>query len=110
MRGCIATPQLQANCFRIEVAIHLAMAYCQGHAEPTRGLVCRVFERLGRGYCGSMEDPAESPFAGLVNTPRGNFRIFEGLREGTSFYAQRILNIVGWTASRRHWPVPRGQR
>ena len=95
MRGCIATPQLQANCFRIEVAIHLAMAYCQGHAEPTRGLVCRVFERLGRGYCGSMEDPAESPFAGLVNTPRGNFRIFEGLREGTSFYAQRILNIVG---------------
>ena len=41
-----------------------------------------------------MEDPAEDIFVSLVNTPGGNFRIFEGLREANGFYLQRILNVV----------------
>lgn len=41
-----------------------------------------------------MEDPAEDVFITLVNTPKGNFRVFEGIREGTGFCLQRILNVV----------------
>jgi hypothetical protein len=92
--GLLTTPRLQANCIRIEALVHLAAAYCVGRGAPTRGLVRRSFERLGAGYCGMMEDPAEDVFATLVNTPRGNFRIFEGVREAAGFYLQRILNVV----------------
>ncbi len=92
--GLLTLPKLQANCLRIEVLVHLAAAYCEGRSAPTKGLTKRSFERLGDGYCGRMEDPAEDVFLTLVNTPRGNFRIFEGIREGTGFYLQRILNVV----------------
>jgi hypothetical protein len=41
-----------------------------------------------------MEDPSEDVFVTLVNTPRGNFRVFEGVRDGTGFHLQRLLNVV----------------
>ena len=44
--------------------------------------------------CGHMEDPSESVFVGLVDTSQGNFRIFEGLWNGTSFYLQLILDVL----------------
>ncbi len=87
-------PELQANCLRIEALVHLAVAYCEGRLAPTKGFAIRSFEGLGDGYCGWMEDPAEDVFVSLVNTPQGNFRIFEGIREGTGFHLQRILNVV----------------
>src|SRR3990172_1009810 len=92
--GLLTLPELQANCLRIEALVHLAAAYCEGRSAPTRGFVMRSFERVGEGYCGRMEDPAEDVFLALVNTPRGNFRIFEGIREGNGFCLQRILNVV----------------
>lgn len=92
--GLLLMPELQANCFRIETLVHFAVAYCRGTAAPTRPFAQRMFECLGTGYCGVMEDPAEDVFVTLVNTPRGNFRIFEGIREGTGFHLQRILNVV----------------
>jgi hypothetical protein len=92
--GLLAMPELQANCFRIEALVHLAATYCEGRMAPTKGFVRRSFERLSEGYCGRMEDPAEDVFITLVNTPRGNFRIFEGIREGTGFHLQRILDVV----------------
>jgi hypothetical protein len=61
---------------------------------PAQVFVRRSFERLGNGYCGLAEDPAEGVFVTLVNTPKGNFRVFEGIREGTGFHLQRILNVV----------------
>src|SRR5882757_8242 len=90
----LTTPQLQSNCFRIEVLVHLAIAYCQGTSAPTQEVILRAFEQLGHGFCGHMEDPAEDVFLSLVNTFQGNFRIFEGLSEGAGFYLQRILQIV----------------
>lgn len=92
--GLLTSPDLQANCFRIEALTHFAVAYCEGRSAPTRAFVRRAFDRLGTGYCGVMEDPAEDVFVTLVNTPRGNFRIFEGIREGTGFHLQRVLNVV----------------
>jgi hypothetical protein len=92
--GLLIIPKLQANCFRIEVLTHFAIAYCQGRAAPGRAFVQRAFERIGTGYCGLMEDPAEDVFVTLVNTPLGNFRIFEGIREGAGFHLQRILDVI----------------
>jgi hypothetical protein len=90
----LAMPELQANCIRIEALVHLAVAYCEGNIPPTTYSVVQQFARLEEGYCGRMEDPAEDVFVTLVNTPRGNFRIFEGVLEGAGFHLQRILNIV----------------
>jgi hypothetical protein len=92
--GLLALPELQSNCFRIEALVHLAIAYCAGHTTPTWALVQRSFERLDKGHCGLAEDPAEDVFAGIVGTRRGNFRVFEGIREGTCFYLQRVLDVV----------------
>jgi len=92
--GLLTTPELQANCLRLEALVHLAMAYANGRTSPGRAFLQRSFERIGRGYFGQMEDPSEDVFTALVHTPKGNFRIFEGVREGNAFYLQRILNVV----------------
>src|SRR5262245_59432463 len=78
--GLLITPELQANCIRIETLIHLSVAYCDGRGIPMQGFTRRSFKSLGDGYCGMMEDPAEDVFVTLVNTSKGNFRIFEGIR------------------------------
>ncbi|HUY85962.1 MAG TPA: hypothetical protein VMU77_02515, partial [Acidimicrobiales bacterium] len=41
-----------------------------------------------------MEDPSEDVFVTLVNSPRGNYRILEGVWEGNGFRLQRVLNVV----------------
>lgn len=92
--GLLAAPELQANCLRIEGLVHLAITHCVGRGAPTRATILRSFERLGEGYFGRMEDPSEDVFVTLVNTPRGNYRILEGIREGTGFHLQRLLNVV----------------
>lgn len=93
--GLLTRPELQANCYRLEAMIHLAVAFCRGRIQPTAAVARSIFNRLGDGHCGRVEDPAENVFATLVNTASGNFRIFEGLREGTGFYLQRLLNVLG---------------
>jgi hypothetical protein len=92
--GLLTAPELQANCLRLEALVHLAVAYSRGRTPPARAFVQRAFEGIGRGYYGQMEDPSEDVFIALVNTPKGNFRVFEGVREGNAFYLQRILNVV----------------
>ncbi len=52
--------ELQANCFRIDVLVHLAVAFGAGNATPTKGFIWRSFKALGNGYCGKLEDPAEA--------------------------------------------------
>lgn len=92
--GLLTDPRVQANCNRIESLVHLATAYCNGRSAVTQHFVSRAFKQIGNGYSGDMEDPSEDVFVSLVNTAGGNFRIFEGIREGTGFHLQRILNIV----------------
>jgi hypothetical protein len=45
-------------------------------------------------FAAEWRNPTEDVFLSLVNTPRGNFRICEGLLDGAGFYLQRILGIV----------------
>lgn len=41
-----------------------------------------------------MEDPAEDLFTLSVRCRQGNVTVFEGLREGNSFYLQRVLDVL----------------
>jgi hypothetical protein len=92
--GLLSKPELQANCLRLEALVHFATLHCGGSKNPTKGFIRRSFDGLTEGYCGMAEDPAEDLFTALVNTPKGNFRVFEGIREGNAFHLQRILNII----------------
>jgi hypothetical protein len=90
----LTLPALQANCLRIEMLVHLALMAAKGRDKPSDLHVRAMFKALGLGFCGSMEDPAEDLFVGTVRTPRGNFRILEGIWEGNAFYLQRLLNVM----------------
>jgi hypothetical protein len=92
--GLFTVPEVQANCFRLEILAHMAAAFCRGRETAGPAQIKSLFDALGQGMCGSMEDPSEFVFVGLVNSDQGNFRVFEGLREGNSFYLQRILDVL----------------
>jgi hypothetical protein len=90
----LAWPELQANVIRLEALVHLALAHSGGHEPLIAALAEQSFDRLDQGYCGRAEDPAENVFVALVNTARGNFRVFQGIRESPAFFLQRLLNVV----------------
>ena len=76
--GLLTQPALQANCLRLEALAHFSLLYCKRWEAPAKGFVRRAFDCLSEGYFGGQEDPAEDVFVALVNTPRGNWRVFEG--------------------------------
>lgn len=90
----LTLPNAQANCVRIETLVHLAIMAAKGRGKLSDQHVRVMFQALGDGFCGRMEDPAEDMFVGTVRTPRGNFRILEGIWEGNTFYLQRLLSVM----------------
>jgi hypothetical protein len=90
----LATPQLQANAYRLEALVHIAVATSAGRQHLTSEFVRKVFKRFGNGICGRLEDPAEDLFTTVVHSNNGNFLVFEGLREGNGFYLQRVLDVL----------------
>src|SRR5262245_33528723 len=92
--GLLAAPGLQSNCLRLEVLVHLALGFGRGRRKPDRKHISRWFASLQNGPCGLREDPAEDVFVSLVSSPRGNFRVLQGIWESSTFFLQRVLNIV----------------
>ncbi|MFQ3458627.1 hypothetical protein PMN64_35655 [Bradyrhizobium sp. UFLA01-814] len=92
--GLLAVPQLQSNCLRLEALVHLSLATGNGLLEPDRQIVGHLFREAGNGRLGVREDPAEDVFVGLIVTPRGDFRVLEGIWESASFYLQRFVNLL----------------
>ncbi|WP_375415051.1 hypothetical protein [uncultured Bradyrhizobium sp.] len=92
--GLLTVPELQSNCIRLEGLVHIALTYCSGTRKPKASDVTRWFAEFGKGWLGNMEDPAEDVFVSNVATPRGNFRVLEGVWEGAGFYTQRIVNTA----------------
>ncbi len=90
----LLAPALQGNCLRLEVLVHLAVALGGGEREASDTFVANAFASMGGGACGWMEDPAEDVFVGTVRSPRGNFRVLEGIWEGNAFYLQRFLDVI----------------
>lgn len=90
----LAAPQLQANAYRLEALVHIAVANSAGRQHLTSEFVRKVFKRFGNGLCGRLEDPAEDLFTTVVHSSNGNFVVLEGLREGNGFYLQRVLDVL----------------
>src|SRR5262249_25609401 len=77
----LTVPELQSNCLRLEALAQLGLAVGAGGRKPQPKHLIRWFAELGKGCCGAFEDPAEDVFVGLIATPRGNFRVLEGVWE-----------------------------
>lgn len=91
----LTVPDLQANATRLEALVQWAIARGDGTQKITDKLVSAAFDHLGEGMCGMMEDPSEDVMVGTVRSRWGNFSILEGLWEGSAFYLQRFVDLVG---------------
>lgn len=87
----LTVPELQSNCVRLEALVQLGLAIGKGARKPLTKHLARWFAALGAGRCGLAEDPAEDVFVGLIATPRGNFRVLDGIWESGTFYLQRVV-------------------
>jgi hypothetical protein len=90
----LTVPDFQSNCLRLEALIQLGFAVGSGRRKPLAKHLMRWFADLGKGRCGAFEDPAEDVFVSLIATPRGNFRVLEGIWESGTFYLQRVMEVV----------------
>ncbi|MCB1050161.1 MAG: hypothetical protein KDC71_06125 [Acidobacteria bacterium] len=90
----LTLPDYQSNAFRLEVLTHMAFLCAKGKSQPTAGHAAAWFNNLGSGTCGRQEDPAEDVFNSIVSYKSFNYRIFEGIAEGNSFYTQLFLDIL----------------
>ena len=43
----LTASELQSNCYRLEMLVHLAVTYCRGRSLPTTAFIKRAFEQLG---------------------------------------------------------------
>jgi Holliday junction resolvase len=91
--GLLTAPQLQANTVRLEVLVHLAVAYCAGNKKPGYE---ELEEWLNQhlGQIELAEDPVEDVFITNVETPYGNRRIFEGIWESNDYFLQVVLDTL----------------
>ncbi len=93
--GALLTrPELMTNGTRLEVLAHLALANGKTTRKPNSKFIAKSFTAIGKGVCGQVEDPAEDAFVSLIRTPRGPFRIIEGIWDSAGFYLQRVMDAV----------------
>lgn len=90
----LTVPELQSNCIRLEALAHLAVTHSKGNRIMTDDFVRQGFSTLGKTHCARMEDPAEDVFVSNIATPRGNFRVLEGVWESAGFHLQRVVNLI----------------
>ena len=85
---------LQSSHIRIANLIHAALKYCKGEAKLTSSIVNQAYDMLESTTIGRDEDPAEDIFIGRIISQRGNYRVFEGNWESSTFFLNRFVNIV----------------
>ena len=94
LTGLLTVPSLHANTLRIETAIHLAVANCEG----SRNLKLAEIDHWLNQYLGNRiaiyEDPVEDVFITNVETHEGNRRIFRGIWESSDYFVQAAINIL----------------
>jgi hypothetical protein len=86
-------PKLQSNQLRLEKLIAHFILEGKGRTHLNKECTKDCFEIAGSIY-GHLEDPAEDVFVSQVYSHNENFKIFEGLWEGSAFYLQRFIDIV----------------
>lgn len=94
LASLLTVPEIRANTARLEALIALALVHGNGRERLTPKLAAEIFNALGEGVAGRIEDPAEDVMVAAVQSPWGNFRILEGIWEGSSFYLQRFIDVL----------------
>ncbi|MDD2685855.1 MAG: hypothetical protein PHY62_06840 [Gallionella sp.] len=93
--GLLTAPNLQANTIRLEVLVHLAVAYCAGNIKPGYAELGRWLNQyLGQTQMALWEDPVEDVFVTNVHVPEGNRRVFEGIWESNDYFLQVVLDTL----------------
>ena len=94
LAGLLTVPSLHANTLRIETAVHLAVANCEG----SRNLKLAEIDHWLNRYLGDKiaiyEDPVEDVFITNVETHEGNRRIFQGIWESSDSFVQAAMNTL----------------
>ena len=94
LAGLLTVPSLLANTLRIETALHLAVANCDG----SRNLRLVEMHHWLNQYLGDRiaiyEDPVEDVFITNVETHEGNRRIFQGIWESSDYFVQVAMNTL----------------
>jgi hypothetical protein len=90
----LTVPEIRASATRLEALIALALLHGDGRDRLNPKLAADIFNALGEGVAGRLEDPAEDVMVAAVQSPWGNFRILEGIWEGSSFYLQRFIDVL----------------
>jgi hypothetical protein len=93
--GMLTLPEFQANAYRLEVLVNIAVGACAGKTrlEP-RHLDTWLNRQLLVPGIANMEDPAEDAFVLNVLTERGDFRIFPGRWEAADTPTTNLIAAV----------------
>ena len=94
LAGLLTLPDYQSNCIRLEILIALAVTHCCGQKKANIHHAERWFRQIGGSRSAGAEDPAEDVFVSLVQDDHGNYRLLEGVWEGSGFYTQRVLDVI----------------
>ena len=95
LAALLTLPSLHANTLRIEVGLHLSVAYCAGTRTADRSEVSRwLNDDSLLGCVKHLEDPASDVFVTNVETTDGNRRIFEGAWSSNAYYAQSVVDPI----------------
>lgn len=91
--GLLTCPNLLGNTIRLEFLVHSAALYAHGSRRPTRTYFHSVLnDELSSVR--DLEDPPEDVFISSVFLQYGEFRLFNGLYEGSDYHVQNVLNIL----------------
>lgn len=95
LSGLLTLPSLQANNFRIELLVHLAVIHCKGRKNPSLTQLTKwLNDYVENTEINLLEDPAENVFVTNIETHVGNFRIFEGTWISNNYSLQVILDTI----------------
>lgn len=89
----LTNKKLRTNCLRLEVLTHLSLASAGGSKAPDSNILLRGYSEIGSA-CGYLEDPPEDVFVGNIYSRTGNYLVLNGIWESSTFYLQRIVNVV----------------
>src|SRR5688572_24203607 len=93
--GLLTNPTLHANNERIEKLIHLLLSECQGKDVPSIATIQYWLNDFPEvSDLSSIELPLMDRFVSKISTPWGDFRIYEGMWEGNSFFLSIVLDTI----------------
>ena len=94
LASLLAVPSLQANTLRIETAVHLAVAHCQGSQKLKLADIDHWLNQYLGNRIAIYEDPVEDVFITNVETHEGNWRIFPGIWASSDYFVQAAINTL----------------